>query len=219
MIGMKIRNLGLIIGMVMLSGLATAVPRAGDPAAWQGLTPEQVQRVKKGEIVILDQDTSANDEQKHFIQAAMIFNQPIEKAWPLIRIPENQDRFMPGLDSCRLVNREKTVEVMEFHTKVAMFNIDYQLIMHNDDSNCHQWYRLDPSYPNDLKRDDGYWKLYKLDDQHTLARFGIRVQVSSWIPEFVMERLTKSDLPRNMNAFFKYVDSGGTYTKPGFKEK
>jgi len=211
----------LSVGIALLiNGRAAAVPTTDDPAAWQGLTAEQIQKVKKGEIVLIDQDTSAGtEEQKHFIQAAMIFNQPIEKAWPLIRKPETQDRFMPDLESLRLVNRTQTTDVIEFHTKVAMFAVDYQLILQNDDANCHQWYSLDPAYPNDLKRDDGYWKLYRIDEQHTLARFGIRVQVSAWIPEFVMSRLTKSNLPVNMKAFFNYVDSGGTYTKPGYKGK
>jgi len=219
---MKIKNsAGWLLGVTVLfcARIGSAAPTADDPEAWAGLTPAQIERVKKGEIVVLDQDTSSKDEQRRFIQAAMIFNQPIEKAWPLIRYPESQDRFMPNLDSLRLVSRDGGLDVMEFHTKVAMFTVDYQLIMHNDDAACHQWYSLDPSYPNDLKRDDGYWKLYKIDDHRTLARFGIRVQVSAWIPEFVMTRLTKSDLPRNMEAFFKYVDSGGTYTRPGYKEK
>ena len=212
--------LGLMVFfLILVSAQVRPVPTADDPEAWKGLTPEQIQRLKNGEIVIIDQDTSgSDDEQKHFIQAAMVFNQPIDKAWELIRKPETQDRFMPDLESCRLVNRTANVDVMEFHTKVAMFKVDYQLILHNDDKNYHQWYSLDPSYPNDLKRDDGYWKLYKLDEQHTLARFGTRVQVSQWIPEFVMNRLTKSNLPTNMKAFFKYVDSGGTYTKPGYKQ-
>jgi len=70
-----------------------------------------------------------------------------------------------------------------------------------------------------MKRVDGYWRLYKIDDQHTLARYGTNVEVSSLIPNFVMEKLTKSNLPANMDACFKYFNSGGTWTKPGFKEK
>ena len=145
----------ILITFLALSSDAIAVPTGDDPEAWAGLTEEQIQRIKNGEIVILDKDTSsASEEQRHFIQAAMIFNQPIEKAWALLRKPEAQERFMPDLKSCRLVSRTQNIDVMEFHTRVAMFSVDYQLILHNDDENYHQWYSLDSSYRNDLKRDD-----------------------------------------------------------------
>ena len=72
---------------------------------------------------------------------------------------------------------------------------------------------------NDMKRVDGFWRLYKIDEGHTLARYGTWVEVASFIPEFIMERLTRSNLPVNMEAVHKYIQSGGTYTKPGFEEK
>ncbi|HUT54874.1 MAG TPA: hypothetical protein VM658_15895, partial [bacterium] len=65
----------------------------------------------------------------------------------------------------------------------------------------------------------GFWRLYKIDGQHTLARYGTWVEVSSIIPDFLMERLTKSNLPVNMEAVYKYINSGGTFRKPGYKGK
>jgi hypothetical protein len=204
---------------VMPSFLLKAIPTADEPAAWKGLTPEQIERVKKGEIVLLDKDTSEGGDQERMIEAAMIFDQPIDKAWSVIRRTELQHRYLPDLDNCVLVKRDDKGDLVDFHVKIAMFTIDYRINHHYDDLNCHLWWHLDPGYDNDMKRVDGFWKLYKIDDAHTLARYGTRVEVISIIPDFIMERLTKSNLPVNMEAYYKNVQAGGTYTKPGFEEK
>jgi len=196
-----------------------AVPTVDGPEAWKGLTPQQIKKVKSGEIVIMDQDTSEGDEeQKRYIRAAMIFDQPIDKAWKLVRKTEMQHRFLPDLEECELVERTAEGDRVDFHVEIAMFDIDYRVRHHYDDENCHLWWHLDPEHDNDMKRVDGFWKLYKLDDKRTLARYGTNVEVMSFIPEFIMKRLTKSNLPVNMEAYYKYVQSGGTYTKPGFEE-
>jgi hypothetical protein len=198
---------------------ALAVPSADDPEAWKDLTPEQIEKVKKGEIVLVDEDTSASaEEQTRFIQAAMIFNQPLEKVWELFKKTELQDRYLPDLEECTLVSRDEQGDRVDFHVKLVL-DIRYRIHHQYDNENCYLHWSLDPDYKNDMKRVDGYWRLYKLDDTHTLARYGTRVEVSSLIPEFIMVKLTRTNLPANMEACFKYIDSGGTYTKPGFKEK
>jgi len=37
------------------------------------------------------------------------------------------------------------------------------------------------------------------------------------MPSFIVKRLTRSNLPASLEAVKKYINSGGTYTKPGFK--
>jgi hypothetical protein len=207
------KALAVTIGLALLS----AVPTVDNPEAWKGLTPAQIARVKKGEVLILDQDTSGSGEQKRFIRAAILFNQPIEKAWLLFRKTENQARYLPDLESNKLVSRDAKGDQVDFHVSLLGISIDYRIHHVYDDANCQLSWGLDPSYDNDMKRVDGFWHLYKYDDTHTLGRYGTQVEVMSFIPEFVMTRLTRSNLPVNMEAVKKYIDSGGTYIKPGFK--
>ncbi len=197
---------------------ARAVKTADDPEAWKGLTADQIARVKQGEVVLLDKDTSESGKQKRMIEAAMIFDQPIEVAWKLFRETEAQDRYLPDLESCTLVSRNSKGDQVDFHVKLV-FNINYRIHHVYDDQDCYLHWGLDPGYDNDMKRVDGFWRLYKIDDTHTLARYGTWVEVSSFIPDFIMERLTKSNLPVNMQAVYKYIESGGTYRKPGYKGK
>ncbi len=211
---------GIILATVLCSiAMAGAVPAADDPEAWKDLTDEQIKKVKAGEVVLIDQDVSeSGEDQRRFIRAAMIFDQPIDKAWALFRATETQHRYLPDLSSCELVKRTETEDLVDFHVKISMFSIDYRVNHHYDDENRHLWWRLDPDFDNDMKRVDGFWKLYKLDENRTLARYGTRVEITSLVPDFLMERLTRSNLPANMDAVYKYIQSGGTWRKPDFEE-
>ncbi len=208
------------VALVLAVGLCAWAdpPSADSPQAWEGLTEDQVKKVKAGEIVILDEDKSEGADQKRFIRAAMIFDQPLEKTWKLFKATEKQHRYLPDLDSCELVQRDDKGDKVDFHVKLIL-NIDYRIMHHYDEENYKLWWHLDPDFDNDMKQVDGYWQLFKLDDKRTLARYGTRVEVTSIIPEFVMKKLTRDNLPVNMEAAYKYIQSGGEYVKPGFKEK
>lgn len=203
----------------MTASMAYAVPTAGDPKAWAGLTPDQVKKVKAGQIVIMDQDTSGAGDQKRFIQAAMIFNQPLEAAYKIFKQTEKQDRYLPDLESCKLVSRDAKGDRVDFHIKIMGVSIDYRIHHVYDDPNYTLTWGLDPSYDNDMKRVDGFWRLYQYDDKHTFARYGTNVEVLSIIPTFIMDKLTKNNLPVNLEAVKKYIDSGGTFVKPEYKGK
>lgn len=204
--------------LLAMAAMISAVPLASDPAAWKGLTPAQVEQVKKGQIVLMDQDTSGSGDQKRFIQAAILFNQPIDKAWQLFRKTENQHRYLPDLDECKLVKRDAKGDLVDFEVELAGFEIEYRIHHVYDDANYKLSWGLDPSYDNDMKRVDGFWHLYKYSETQTLARYGTQVEVSSLIPEFIMKKLTRDNLPANMQAVKKYIESGGKWTKPGFDD-
>lgn len=213
---------GTVFGVLLVSVLAAAVgavPLATEPAAWKGLTPDQVNRVKAGEIVILDRDTSQGGAQTRFIQAALLFNQPLETTYKLFKQTERQDRYLPDLKSCKLVSRDQKGDRVDFHIELFGVSIDYRIHHVYDDANYTLTWGLDPNYDNDMKRVDGFWRLYQYDAKRTLARYGTNVEVSSLIPDAIMARLTRTNLPANMEAVKKYIDSGGTYVKPGYKGK
>jgi hypothetical protein len=149
----------------------------------------------------------------------MIFNQPIDAAYKLFKATEKQDRYLPDLDSCKLVSRNAQGDQVDFHVKILMVSVDYRIHHVYDDANYYLHWSLDPSFDNDMREQAGYWRLYQINDKHTLARYGTRIQLSTMIPEFVMTTLTKTNLPSNLSAVKKYIDSGGTYTKPDYKGK
>lgn len=209
---------GLLIfwlcGVMSIAG----VPSANSPEAWKGLTPDQIRRVKSGEVVILDKDQSSGEEAKRFIQSAIIFNQPIDVVWKIFRHTEKQEQYLPRLVSSPLVEDHERWNLNDFFVKFAFVNIKYRVRHNFEPENYYFYWALDPSYKNDLKHLEGYWRLYKVDENHTLARYGTMVIISELIPKSIMEEMTRRDLPESMEAVKKYIDSGGTYTKPGYQK-
>lgn len=214
------RKRGLLLFVLLLAGKLWGEPPSADNSeAWKGLTKEQIQKIKSGEIVILDKDQSRGEEAKRFIQSAMIFNQPIDKVWALFRQTQNQERYLPRLYESSLVEDHSNWNLNDFFVKFAFVNIRYRVRHNFEPENYYFYWALDPSYKNDLKHLEGYWRLYKLDENHTLARYGTIVIISELIPKSLMEEMTRKDLPESLQAVKKYIDSGGSYTKPDYKKK
>jgi len=216
---MKRRLLWLIPVCILLAiGLMGAELTVNFKDGWDGLSPDQIKRLKDGQVVILDKDQSQGVELQRFIQAAMIFNQPIDTAWALFRQTERQEQYLPRLYKVTVVEEHPTWNKNDFFVKFSFINIIYR-VQHNFQPEKYYFYwTLDPGYKNDLKHLEGYWKLYKLDDKHTLARYGTIVNTSDLIPKSIQEYLTKQDLPESMNAVKKYIDSNGAFAKPGYKK-
>ncbi len=201
----------------LLAGVGqTQVPVADNPEAWKGLTQDQVKKVKAGEIVILDKNLSSSDEAKRFIQTAMIFNQPIDAVWTLLSQTEKQEQYLRSLFDSPIIETHPTWNLSDFYVKVAFIDLKYR-VRHDFESEKYYFHwNLDPSHENDLKHLEGYWRFYKIDQSHTLARYGTIVVVSELIPKSIMEEMTRRDLPESMQSVKKYVESGGTYAKPGY---
>jgi len=212
----SLKILALAIVLAAIPGSAK-VPTVSFANGWEGLTPEQVQRVKNGEVVLLDKDTSKGTDMARFIQAALIVTRPIEDSWKLFRQTARQAEYLPKLYKCVTIEDKGSYDKVDFFVKFAFINIDYR-VQHNFEPDKYYFHwALDPAYKNDLKELEGYWKLFKIDDQHTLARYGTNVNASDLIPKSIQEALTRKDLPESMEAVKKYFDSGGTYAKSGLK--
>ena len=64
---------------------------------------------------------------------------------------------------------------------------------------------------NDLRDVSGFWQLYDLDETHTLARFGTRVDVGPALPGFLQDYATRKNVPQTMDHVRRWVDSNGTW--------
>jgi hypothetical protein len=199
-------------------GLMGAMPTVNFKDGWDGLNPDQVKRLRDGQVVILDKDLSQGAQLQRFIQAAMILNQPIDQAWALFHDTQRQEQYLPRLYKVTTVEDHPTWNKEDFFVKLSFINLSYR-VQHNFEPEKYYFYwTLDPGYKNDLKHLEGYWKLFKIDDKHTLARYGTIVNTSDLIPRSIQEFLTKQDLPESMDAVKKYIDSNGTFAKPGYKK-
>jgi hypothetical protein len=200
-------------------GLKAAGPAAGPPTdkhpeAYKGLSAEEVSRIKAGEVVILEQPE--NMEGRQMVQAAFMFNQGIDTVWELMTSGWRQEEYLPNLKRSKLIKKWDGGDILEMHVEVLGISINYRILGTRDKSEYHSHWQLDPGYENDMKEVSGFFRFYRIDEDHTLARYGTWVETGIWLPEMIQEYLIKRDLPKALGVQKKWVDSGGTYQKEGY---
>jgi hypothetical protein len=186
-----------------------------DPSAYQGMTADQIARVKKGEIVILDQPQSF--EGRQLVAAAFMFNQDLNTLWTLMLQGWRQEEYMPRLERSPLIKKWDNGHLIEFQLKVAGIGVKFRLLGAFEPSRYYCSWKLDPGFPNDMKEVSGFWQFYWVDEHHTLARYGSYTETTIWVPALIRDYLTRRDLPESLNVQKRWVDSGGTYRKPGYQ--
>lgn len=181
--------------------------------ALAGLSVTDIANLEAGRIVVLKQDSGQGKDKKSLIKASILFDQPIDKVWELLKHTERQKEYLPHLREATIVSGNNDGNITEFMLRIAFFNVRYR-VDHTFQNKTYQltWH-LDPNYKNDLKELYGYYHLYKVDDTHTLARYGSRVDVGILIPSFIEDYLTRKDLPTALGNVKKWVDSDGTFRK------
>ena len=202
--------------------LALAAPPPGaptdkDPEAYKGLSAQEIERMKKGEIVIIKNIGFEESTSKGMIQAALILKAPIDKIFALQAQDWRQPEYVPYLNEMFVVQKFPDGNLDEEHIKILIVNINIRVRWYHHPENFSFNWNLDPSFKNDLKRLDGFWKFYYIDDNHTLARYGTITDTGFGIPTWVQDFLTRRDLPEALNNNKLWYESNGSYRKSGFK--
>ena len=83
------------------------VPTADNPKAWEGLTPEDIEKVKNGEIVISAKKRKEEAGELNLIEAAVMFDVNIHTAFRVIKETDKQCEFLHGCYMSYLVERKR----------------------------------------------------------------------------------------------------------------
>lgn len=187
-----------------------AVPR-NRPASAQALLDSQpkdlVEELMEERLVLMKTDGS----DKGLVEALVLFSKPPEEVWPLLIQRERQKEYRPELTSVEIVQREENALIEEQHLKIAFLKVGYRLTDRFDPATRTLTFELDPSFESQLEHVSGYWELHALDGGRTLARFGTRVSVSSAVPGFLQNGITRKNVPDTLDNTRQWVDSGGKW--------
>jgi hypothetical protein len=187
-----------------------AVPR-NRPASAQALLDSQpkdlIEELMEERLVLMKTDGS----DKGLVEALVLFSKPPEEVWPLLIQRERQKEYRPELTSVEIVQREENALVEEQHLKIAFLKVGYRLTDRFDPATRTLTFELDPSFESQLEHVSGYWELHALDGGRTLARFGTRVNVSSAVPGFLQNGITRKNVPDTLENTRQWVDSGGKW--------
>jgi hypothetical protein len=206
--------------LALLLGAALAAPgaaRAQDavpgtrPASAQALLeaqpPALLEDLMEERLVLLPSDGLPKGQ----VEALVLFSQPSVKVWELLLQRERQKEYRPELTSIAVIERTEGGLVEEHHLKIAFLKIGYRLTNHFDPAQHTITWTLDPNFDSQLQHVSGYWELYDLDGQRTLARFGTRVSVSPAVPGFLQNGITRKNVPETLENTRQWVDSDGRW--------
>ena len=219
-ITLKIIFWGILLCLLnrpVLSAPPPGAPTDKHPEAYQGLSQQDLAKLNKGEIVILKDIGHEESTSKGFIKAAMIVNQPIDKVYSLMAQDWRQAEYVPYLEKMFVVQKFPDGNLDEEELKILIVTLHFRVRWYHEPQKFAFHWNLDPDFKNDLKRLEGFWKFYYLDDNRTLCRYGTVSETGFGIPKSVQDFLTRKDLPKALEAQKLWLESGGNYRKPGYK--
>lgn len=190
-----------------------------DPEAYKDLSAQDIERMKKGEIIIIKNIGHEEGTSKGMIKAALIVNQPIDKLYALQAQDWRQAEYVPYLEKMWAVQKYQDGNLDEEELKILFVTLHFRVRWYDEPAKYAFHWNLDPNFKNDLKRLEGYWQFYYIDDTHTLCRYGTISETGFGIPQSIQDYLTRRDLPEALNNNRMWYESMGAWRRPGYKEQ
>ena len=191
--------------LLVVSTLATAAETDFGADGLKGISAEQQKMLAEDKIIFSTRDKSKDNT---LIEAAVVFNQPIESTWALLTKVDEQDKYFNEIKKIRLVSKDPVT--VEFGLKVFFLSYRYQNQYQFNKSDYYFAWALDPTYKNELNSLSGFWKFYPYGGNKTLGRYGGNVVIRG-IPEWIQGILKKNSIEKALQATKSFVDSGGTW--------
>jgi ribosome-associated toxin RatA of RatAB toxin-antitoxin module len=187
---------------------ALPVERPASAQALLAAQPEDVREELMEERLVL---LPSEGPPKGQVEALVLFAHPPDKVWELLLQRERQKEYRPEITSLSIVERSADRVVEEQHLRIAFLDVAYRLEDRLDHATHTMTWQLDPNFESTLQHVSGYWELHPLDGGRTLARFGTRVSVSSAVPGFLQNGITRKNVPESLENTRQWVDSDGRW--------
>jgi hypothetical protein len=142
-------------------------------------------------------------------RAYVIFEQPVRRVFRLLSQTARQKEYRPELDSIETLEWLPDGTVDEHRLRMLFLDIRYRLRNRVDAAQRRIQWELAPGFESDLKRVEGAWELYALDERRTLGVFATVVEVGAGLPTFLQDYVTRKNLPRTLERCRRWVDARG----------
>jgi len=168
------------------------VATADDAGAEFSLTPDELNRVEQGQIVVRTLATDAPSAGR--VLAAVAIAAPVETVWAVMVDVERAPEFIPGLRRARALERGPTHDLIEHAVKYSALLPEFNYR-----------YRADYRPPEqidfrrvsgDLKALEGSWSLRPTaDGRGTLVLYAVRLDPGFLVPQWLVRRSLQKNLP------------------------
>jgi polyketide cyclase/dehydrase/lipid transport protein len=194
--------------------MALALAFSADAPAQTGwlAPPATQQRLAAGEVVV--QTATGNDSARleGRVRAAVWIRAPAQAIWDAVTDCRQAVAFVPGLRSCRRVDRAPDGRWEEFEHEVRyawyLPSVRYVFRADYDPPRRIDFHRVS----GDLKEEAGSWRLTAAPVvAATQVEYELYVQPGFWIPQTLITRALRRDLPAALTALRERVESSADH--------
>lgn len=207
---LKVQLLVLIVSLLLLP-FATS-ESAG--AATAGLTPAELTKIEKGEVVVKSETyPTGNGAHGSNVKAYCVINTLPEAAWAVMLDYHKFDQFMPRLDKVEVLEKtDRTMKVTET-VHVALGVISYTIdLTFKPEQRTVNW-MLDKTRRHDIAETSGSWEFLPYSQGKTLLRYTTTLNSGFFIPRFLEQFLLRNDLSDALSSLKRRAESNGTWKK------
>jgi hypothetical protein len=199
--------------MAIMRSIATGAHQAGGALAALCLSaaltlqaqdwhedPALQARLRAGEVIV--QEASIDPvHPRGSVRAAVLVHATPDAVWRLVTDCREASTFVPGLTLCRRVaasadGRWEDIE-QEVHYSWLLPSVRYVFRAQYDRPHRIDFHRL----RGDLRAEEGSWRLSEIPNGGgTLVEYEMYLDPGFWVPQFLVRRTLRSDLPDALSA-------------------
>lgn len=183
----------LITALVLWAGPALAF----EPSQFQPFSQEQREWLVGGGVVV--RSLIPKGEQRTWFQAAIVISAPPQRVWRTLLDYEHAAEFVPGLKSCRVLERGPDHDIIEHCVDISLLIPEMNYVLRAD---YQKNKRIDfEKIRGDLEEMKGNWTLASLDQgQKTMITYTVYLDVGFFVPRWLVALAMHTDLPDFMLA-------------------
>jgi uncharacterized protein YndB with AHSA1/START domain len=183
-----------LIALALARGLLAPLS-AASPTDWTA-APEMQRRLADREVVVDAATATDPDRPRGLVRAAVLIKARPEAVWAVMTDCRQTLRFVPGLRLCRPVggSPDGRWEDIEQEVRYSWFmpTVRYVFRAEYDPPHRINFHRI----RGDLKQEEGSWVLTPTPDgSATLVEYGMYLDPGFWIPQWLVNRTLRTDLP------------------------
>ena len=205
-------RLGPLVAAALLGALAARGAAAAEAAGDGSLQTAQVLlRAEPQSVVreLLDAKSLVLAGGGQPVRAYVVFDRPLDRVYALLSETSRQAEYRSELEGLSTVAELPDGRVDEHQIRILFVKVGYRLRYRLDPERRRIAWELDPGFATPMRRVEGAWELYPMDDAHTLGRLSSSVHVSDAIPAFVEAAIARTTLPRTLERCRLWVNADG----------
>lgn len=198
-----------MIRLLPMALLVSSAVFAGPAEDLDGcLTPENLERLERGELVVYKKGGKDDDGvSRAFGRVVAIINRSKEDIWQLLVHDEEHVNFQPHLVSVERYTPGEGDVGLKQTVRVAFKTFVYHIIEDHDEAAGVIAWRLDKSKENSIADTVGSWVVRPHGEGRCIVMYTISVDSGMAFPKFIENILFNRDLPDIVKSMKEYLEA------------